>query len=106
MTGSYPIDYFVALLILAIMLLGFVVVLRLLRSKGRGLWHGGLLGAKKGLRLQIHEGAQIDQKRRLLLVSCDDTEYLVLIGGQNDVLLDKMKKEDNFSDALAKVEMT
>lgn len=40
-------------------------------------------------RLQVMETAAVDTRRRLVLVRCDDREHLLLIGGQNDLVVDR-----------------
>ncbi len=43
----------------------------------------------KPRRLSIQEVASVDARRRLILLRRDETEYLVLLGPTQDLLLDK-----------------
>ncbi|WP_337996015.1 flagellar biosynthetic protein FliO [Oleispirillum naphthae] len=45
-------------------------------------------GAAKSRRLAILEIRPIDAQRRLVLVSRDETQHLLLIGGQNDLVVE------------------
>ncbi|MBM3602748.1 MAG: FliO/MopB family protein [Alphaproteobacteria bacterium] len=53
---------------------------------------GGLLGAVQPgritkRRLQLLESQALDPKRRLVLVRCDQTEYLLLLGAGHEMVL-------------------
>ncbi len=39
-------------------------------------------------RLQIVESLPLDGKRRAVIVRCDKREHLLLLGGQNDIVVD------------------
>ena len=45
------------------------------------------LGAKNGKRLSLTEQLYLDPKRRVVLIRCDDTEHVILIGQQQEQLL-------------------
>lgn len=49
-----------------------------------------ITGRRKGAakRLHVEETAIIDAKHRLVLLRCDDKNHLVLVGGDQPVLLD------------------
>ncbi|HJP23563.1 MAG TPA: flagellar biosynthetic protein FliO [Alphaproteobacteria bacterium] len=54
----------------------------------------GLLAAARparggGRRLGITEVAPVDAKRRLILVRRDQTEHLVLLGGESDLVIER-----------------
>lgn len=50
---------------------------------------GGTVGSRaRQQRLAVVDAAQIDAKRRLLLVRRDNTEHLILIGGPSDVVIE------------------
>jgi flagellar biogenesis protein FliO len=66
------------LAILAILLIGWMIF-RLFNKKVRG---------RRGSRLGISEYHELDKTRRLVLVRRDDTEHLVLIGGQQDLVIE------------------
>jgi hypothetical protein len=95
------IDYVIALLVLALMLLGFVIVVRVAKRRGGAILGGKLWGGSGGLRLRVLEGAQLDGKRRLVLVSCDGREYLLLLGIHGDIVVDSLRGSGgSFSDEM------
>jgi hypothetical protein len=49
---------------------------------------GGTVRGRKGSRLAISEYYEIDKTRRLVLVRRDDMEHLVLIGGNQDLVIE------------------
>ncbi len=49
---------------------------------------GGPVMGRKGQRLGISEYHEIDKTRRLVLVRRDETEYLILIGGAHDLVIE------------------
>jgi flagellar protein FliO/FliZ len=46
-----------------------------------------------GQRLRIIEALALDQRRRLLLVGCDEQQFLLLLGGESDVLLSRLSPQ-------------
>lgn len=44
--------------------------------------------SKNMARLGVLEAVAVDTKRRLVLVKCDQKEHLILIGGDNDLVVD------------------
>lgn len=73
-------------------LLSLVLVLGLIAGAGflaRRFGVAGGLALKRGgrRRLGVVESLQIDNRRRVVLVRKDDTEFLLLIGGSSDVHL-------------------
>lgn len=65
---------------------GVLLLLILLLVLIRAL--GGSVRGRKGSRLGISEYYEIDKTRRLVLVRRDDMEHLVLIGGNQDVVIE------------------
>lgn len=55
---------------------------------GNGTGAGGLFGPKPERRLAVVEHANVDGRRRLLLVRRDDVEHLIMTGGPIDVVLE------------------
>jgi Flagellar biosynthesis protein, FliO len=49
---------------------------------------GGTVRGRKGSRLGISEYYEIDKTRRIVLVRRDDQEHLLLIGGEQDVVIE------------------
>lgn len=47
--------------------------------------------APKGKRLAILEVLVVDNRRRLVLCRRDDTQHLLLIGGEGDLLIETLK---------------
>ena len=66
----------------AVALVGLVVLILLLRAFGRRA------RGRKGMRLGVVEYCEIDQSRRLVLLRRDDVEHLLLIGGNQDLLVE------------------
>jgi hypothetical protein len=64
---------------LLVLLLLVLLAIRLLGRSVRG---------RKGSRLGISEYYEIDKSRRLVLVRRDDMEHLILIGGNQDVVIE------------------
>jgi flagellar protein FliO/FliZ len=44
-------------------------------------------GAAKDRRLQLVESLPLDARRRLVLVRCDQREHLLLLGGNEDIVI-------------------
>jgi hypothetical protein len=65
---------------------GILLILILLLVLVRAF--GGSVRGRKGSRLGISEYYEIDKTRRLVLVRRDDMEHLVLIGGNQDVVIE------------------
>ena len=65
-----------------IALVALVVLVVLMRAFGRRS------RGRKGQRLGIVEYCEVDQTRRLVLLRRDDVEHLVLIGGNQDLLVE------------------
>jgi len=71
--------YGVGVLVVVAVLLLVAVVSRLLGGRVRG---------RRGSRLGISEYREIDKQRRLVLVRRDGVEHLLLIGGNEDVVVE------------------
>lgn len=63
-------------------------VLLLVVLAGRAARATGLLKLKTGARLQVIENLALDQRRRLLLVRCDNREVMLLTGPHVDLVID------------------
>lgn len=72
-TEIYAVLAFLALVIVALILFK--------------LFSGGVRG-RRGTRLGISEYYEIDKSRRLVLVRRDEVEHLLLIGGNQDVVIE------------------
>lgn len=60
-------------------LVALIFILRAFGRRSRG---------RKGMRLGIVEYCEVDQTRRLVLLRRDDVEHLVLIGSNQDILVE------------------
>ncbi|WP_152048444.1 flagellar biosynthetic protein FliO [Aureimonas psammosilenae] len=72
----------------AVVVLVLVVGVLLLAKRVMGAGPVGT-NAKRGPRLAVLDVTAIDQRRKLVLVRRDEVEHLVLIGGQNDLVVEK-----------------
>ena len=75
--------FFFALLFVIGLIGGFALIAKKLGMGNRGPIHRG-----KGNRLSIIESMQIDSKRRIFLIRCDDKDYILLVGGVTDFLIE------------------
>jgi len=69
-----------ALILLALIYVGVVL--------WRNLSHNGG-GGRRGRRIGVVETHALDRERRLVLVRRDDVEHFLLIGGENDLLIEE-----------------
>jgi flagellar biogenesis protein FliO len=70
----------IAMIIIAIFLLvGVIMIFKSFNGRVRG---------RKGSRLGISEYYELDKTRRLVLVRRDDVEHLMLIGGNQEVVIE------------------
>lgn len=65
---------------------GLAGILKHLGAKGFVLSIGGRRGRDR--RLAVVESLPLDARRRCVIVRCDDREHLLLLGGQNDIVLE------------------
>ncbi|WP_062011388.1 flagellar biosynthetic protein FliO [Aureimonas sp. AU4] len=70
----------------AIVILLALVIIGLAKRVFAGT--GGMGGRSRAPRLAILDVSPVDPKRKLVLVRRDDTEHLLLIGGQNDLVVE------------------
>lgn len=77
-----------------IALLGFV----LSYIKDRGLIVPGMM-TRKAQRLQVVESLALDARRRLVIVRCDDSEHLLLLGTNQDSVVQTGLKQTTPSSA-------
>ena len=72
--------YVAALIFVLILILLVSVVLKKIMARVR-------TGGRDGGRLKVGESIMIDSSRTLTLVSCDNVEHLILLGGTNDLVV-------------------
>jgi len=75
---------FVASLVLVVGLIGLCAY----AAKKLGLANGGMVATGNQKRLSIVEIKVIDAKHRLVLMRRDNLEHLVLLGGEQDLLIE------------------
>lgn len=78
---------YLAAIVLAVLVFGLILI-RLF---------GGKVRARKGARLGISEYYEVDKSRFLVLVRRDDVEHLVLVGGTQDVVIERGIERDRRS---------
>lgn len=78
--SKFGIKYVVALFAVLILILLASWLLRKFTEKVR-------TGGRRNGRLEIQETVMIDRSRSLAVVSCDDVEHLLLLGGASDVVV-------------------
>jgi len=69
---------YLAAIVLALLLFGWIMIRTF----------GGKVRARRGARLGISEYYEVDKSRFLVLVRRDDVEHLVLVGGNQDVVIE------------------
>ena len=67
--------------------LALAAVLGLVLLAGRALRGAGLAGFRPSSRLVLRESLVIDRNRSLRIISCDDRELLLLVGGGTDLVI-------------------
>ncbi len=85
--GQYAAPIAVYILIFVLLLIGFFIVRAVLRRMRGGTFVNGGHGRKQ--RLAIIDATPVDNRRRLVLVRRDNVEHLVLIGGMNDLVVER-----------------
>jgi flagellar biogenesis protein FliO len=68
----------VAAIVLAVLILA-IVIYKMMNRNVRG---------RKGSRLGISEYYEIDKNRRLVLIRRDEVEHLVMVGGEQDLVIE------------------
>ncbi len=67
--------------------LALAAVVGLVILAGRALRGVGVAGFRPSSRLALRESIAIDRVRSLRIVSCDERELLLLVGGTSDVIV-------------------
>lgn len=80
--------YFAALLIVLGLLGGFAVVARRAGWTGALPGLGGLAPRPSDRRLAVREALVLDPRRRVVIIRADDTEHVLLLGAERELLLD------------------
>ena len=90
------INYFkfvLALLFVLGLIGGFAII-----AKRTGLGNRGPIVRGKSKRLSIIETMVLDPKRRVVLVQCDNSEHLLLLGTNNEQVIDNGPGDKDLSD--------
>ena len=75
--------FFFALLFVLGLIGGFALL-----AKKFGMGNRGPTRRGKGARLSIVESMQVDGKRRVVLIRCDKKDYMLLLGGATELMID------------------
>lgn len=75
---------YLAAIVVALLLFGWIMIRTF----------GGKVRARRGARLGISEYYEVDKSRFLVLVRRDDVEHLVLVGGNQDVVIETNIRHD------------
>jgi flagellar protein FliO/FliZ len=57
-------------------------------AKKFGVGNRGPMRRGRGNRLSIIESMQVDAKRRIVLIRCDNKDYMLLLGGVTELLIE------------------
>jgi len=90
------INYFkfvLALLFVLGLIGGFAII-----AKRAGLGNRGPIVRGKSKRLSIIETMVLDQKRRVVLIQCDNSEHLLLLGTNNEQVIGNEPSDKDVSD--------
>jgi len=85
--GFLALAIVIGLIILAVWALKFVLDM------------AGTVARTRNKRLDIVENLAIDQKRQLILIKRDDVEHLILVGGENELVIEAGIKTDSQANA-------
>lgn len=92
----HDITYFLAALLFVLALMGGLALI--LKKLGVA---GPTIVAPSKRRLKVIENMAIDARRRVVLIKRDDKEHLILLGHNNDVVIEQnipASEEDNAND--------
>lgn len=86
--GSFLLQFVVIFLVILVLLMGAVLLFR--RLAGRGLSVSARAGkSDRQPRLGIVDIYELDRQRQLILLRRDNVEHLLLVGGPNDVVVER-----------------
>ncbi|SFK52265.1 hypothetical protein SAMN04488125_102269 [Methylorubrum salsuginis] len=86
--GSVVVQFLVIFLVILVLMIGAVLLYR--RFAGRGLsLTAGANGRGRQPRLGIVDIYELDRQRQLILLRRDNVEHLLLVGGPNDVVIER-----------------
>lgn len=85
--GSFPLQF--AIIFVVIFAVLAVLVLLIRRFTGRGLSFPNSASRQRQPRLGIVDVYELDRQRQLILLRRDNVEHLLLVGGPNDVVVER-----------------
>ncbi|KQT47885.1 hypothetical protein ASG52_11535 [Methylobacterium sp. Leaf456] len=86
--GSFVVQFLVIFLVILVLLIGAVLLFRRFSGRGRSLT-AGANGRGRQPRLGIVDIYELDRQRQLILLRRDNVEHLLLVGGPNDVVIER-----------------
>lgn len=85
--GSFSLQFAIIFVVIFLILAGVVFAFRRLTGKGMTLSKAGPRGRQP--RLGIVDIYELDRQRQLILLRRDNVEHLLLVGGPNDVVIER-----------------
>ena len=86
--GSFVVQFLVIFLVILVLLIGAVLLFRRLSGRGMSLAAGANARGRQP-RLGIVDIYELDRQRQLILLRRDNVEHLLLVGGPNDVVIER-----------------
>lgn len=86
--GSYVVQFLVIFLVILVLLIGGFLLFRRLSGRGMSLTAGANARGRQP-RLGIVDIYELDRQRQLILLRRDNVEHLLLVGGPNDVVIER-----------------
>ncbi|MCJ2128655.1 hypothetical protein [Methylobacterium sp. E-045] len=85
--GSFPLQFLIIFAVIFAVLAAIVLVFRRFSGRGMALSKSGPRGRQP--RLGIVDIYELDRQRQLILLRRDNVEHLLLVGGPNDVIVER-----------------
>lgn len=94
MGDTVEILQFIAVLVFVIgLILGLSYLIRRYSTPGYGPFRKAA-----DRRMSVQESLNLDPKRRAVILRCDKSEYLVIVGGEHDFVLDRLEYKSDLDD--------
>ncbi|KQP09203.1 hypothetical protein [Methylobacterium sp. Leaf93] len=85
--GSFPLQFLIIFAVIFAVLAAIVLIFRRFSGRGMALSKSGPRGRQP--RLGIVDIYELDRQRQLILLRRDNVEHLLLVGGPNDVIVER-----------------
>ncbi|MCC0805767.1 hypothetical protein FPV16_05940 [Methylobacterium sp. W2] len=85
--GSFPLQFLIIFVVIFAVLAAIVLIFRRFSGRGMALSKSGPRGRQP--RLGIVDIYELDRQRQLILLRRDNVEHLLLVGGPNDVIVER-----------------